>query len=830
MKNTTACLAASASSLALALICNVLPASGLAVTSSDYSKVLTYTLDPSQYSGDDISNVHVALRVSEAIAGFDYSDCRSDGTDLYAEDENGNALAFDLERWNTQGESIVWVNMPTFGKNRKVRLYYGGPANDAANATTVWSGYTGVWHMNEASGTVADATGNGYAMVPKDESAAQSVATTGPVGNGRVNCTSGVAYLAADNCHDLNLGSSFWVSGWFNVYDGDFSARSDHGQVVLMTNKSSEWGSNGFALRLVPGTSTNILFQGKNNNKHENVVAKGVPMDNAWAHVTAVYGSGDVVKVYVNGVLVTTYRGDDDEPTDWVSSASDSSHPLGLGYISEGGWNDGYSHPLHGAFDEIRYGDGDLSARRVYAEYAGQAVTNLFTVEVGAQGLAPTVTCTYDDATARLTIGGTVTTTVTDGMKAYLLVDAVAGREPAASLVDAKYVVASADVALDGSVSFVYQATLGTRIAYQIALGEVAAGRVLPLSNRGETTVSDNIQYCWKAEVADGDWADADNWYPWPEAPTDGLPHLGYPSYGAQFRFLGNQTHVVAVDGMFTNLGNGFMDNPYLDVTFTGEGEGSGLAFSPQLGNNNHYVFDNMTVRVGGWDIKDNSSLAIVSNSYFETTWEIKVNGANSSLKVAAGSTAYVATEDWWYGFEFKGENATVELDDSTLNVQHFMYSLNDNNELRTSETMPAGFTFKGESPQLIIRRRALRNYAYPQPLTFTFVVPENGYATAPISKPQAKDDANLFAAVAEGATPFRFVIDRKSPVYGKQQRIVMPIIDWSKSGKTIDQDGIVLVAPNYVDAGSMWQYAGETADRLNLKLDIVSGMVIVIR
>lgn len=809
----------------------IVPAlTAFAVQPSDYAKVLTYTLDQSQYSGEDVGDVHVALRVSEAIPGFDYSDCRVDGSDLYVEDESGNALAFDLETWNAQGESIVWVKMPTFGKNRKVRVYYSGPANESANATAVWSGYTGVWHMNEASGSVADATGHGYTMVPKDASAAQSVATTGPVGNGRVNCTSGVAYLAADNCHDLNLGSSFWVSGWFNVYDGDFSARSDHGQIVLMTNKNSEWGSNGFALRLVPGTSTNILFQGKNNNKHENVVAKGVPMDNAWAHVTAVYGSGDVVKVYVNGVLVTTYRGDDDVVTDWVSSASDSTHPLGLGYISEGGWNDGYSHPLHGAFDEIRYGDGELSARRAYAEYAGQAITNLFTVEVGAQGLAPAVVCIYDDTTAQLAISGTVTRAVAAGTKAYLLVDAVAGHEPAASLVDAKYVVASSDVAADGSVSFVYQATLGTRIAYQIALGEVAAGRVLPLSNRGEITVSDNIQYCWRAEVEDGDWADANNWYPWPDAPTDGLPHLGYPSYGAQFRFLGNQTHVVTVDGMFTNLGNGYMDNQNLDVTFVGEGEGSGLAFGTQLGKNNRYVFANMTVRVGGWDIMENSSLTIVSNSYFETTWEIKVNGLNSSLKVASGSTAYVATGDWWWGFEFKGENATVELDDATLNVQHFMYSLGDNDALRTSETMPAGFTFKGENPQLIIRRRAVRNFAYPQPLTFTFVVPESGYATAPISKPSAKDDANLFAPVAEGCTQFRFVVDTKSPVYNKQQHIVVPIIDWSKSGKTIEPDALILDAPKYVESGSAWQYAGEASDQLNLKLDIAKGTVILIR
>lgn len=138
--------------------------------------------------------------------------------DLLFTDDAGNALPHEIEKWNTTGESIVWVKMPTFGAGQKIYAYYGGPAN-AQNAAGVWGDYVGVWHMAEADGTVADATGNGLVATPAGEATLQSVATAGPVGNGRVNATDGsanrleVAYDA-----QLNLGDTLSFSGWATLY------------------------------------------------------------------------------------------------------------------------------------------------------------------------------------------------------------------------------------------------------------------------------------------------------------------------------------------------------------------------------------------------------------------------------------------------------------------------------------------------------------------------------------------------------------------------------------------------------------------------------------
>ena len=806
-----------------------------AVTTGDYSMFLTYTLDSSKYSGDSIDGVHVALRLSENIPGFRYADCAANGADLCVTDGDGNVIAHDLENWNTAGESVVWVKMPTFAANKKLRVYYKGPVNEDNVASSVWSGYVGVWHMGETSGSVTDSTGNGYTMEPKDASAAQNVATPGPVGNGRVNCTSGQAYLAADNCKDLKLGSSFWVSGWFNVYNSDFSSRSDHGQVVLMTNKASEWGTNGFALRLVPGTSTDIRFQGKNNNPHENVVAKNVPMDNAWAHVTAVYGSGDKVRVYVNGIKVQTYRGDDDVATDWVSSASDSSHPLGLGYISEGGRNDGYSHPLWGAYDEVRYGDGELSDRRAYAEFMGQT-KDLFRTEVGAQGMASALTTDYDASTAKLTITGTVTADVPEGTKVSLLADVAAGRDPADNLIDAKYVVETKTVSAAGDVSFEFQGTLGTRIAYQIALGEVAAGRILPATERQEMMLKDNVQYCWQTEVEDGAWENPDNWYFWPPAPTDGLPRCGFPSYGASFRFLANQTHVVTVNGKYTDLGDSKIDNSGLNLTLIGTVPGAslltgGIAFA----NDEHIVLDAIAVSTGDWEIRDNSSLEMKNGASLSSKWNVKVNGANARMKVTSGSSVYVSTDDWWYGLQFQGANAEIEIDEATINAQHLFFNPNQATSVVEKEVGPKGIVFKGANPKLIVRRRTMNYIKQPEPMVFTFVVPETGYTEAPIQRGKTADDPEFLERFSDEVTPIRFAIDKASPAYEKQQKLHMPIVDWTYNGTAyaIGTAGIDLVTPKYDKSGSGWRYTpadGEAKSCLSLDLIVTKALIIVIR
>ena len=60
----------------------------------------------------------------------------------------------------------------------------GATAGKTFCAANPWSGWTGVWHMSEESGTVADSTGNGLSATPAGKDAA--AAADNPVGDDNV--------------------------------------------------------------------------------------------------------------------------------------------------------------------------------------------------------------------------------------------------------------------------------------------------------------------------------------------------------------------------------------------------------------------------------------------------------------------------------------------------------------------------------------------------------------------------------------------------------------------------------------------------------------------
>ena len=216
---------------AVAAMLAALVSTSARAAAADYAKKLTMTVSPASvaYSSADAANVPVAVRLSESIAGFRYSDfLEENGGDLLLTDETGNALPHEIETWNPQGESVVWVRVPKFGAGRRFYAYYGGEAV-AQNAAAVWSGYTGVWHMSEASGTVADATGNGLDATPAGDNTAQMNAESGPVGESRFLAESGKSYLSIPS-YGIDPPDAFSFSGWYR-------AKSANGWSRLVSRK-----------------------------------------------------------------------------------------------------------------------------------------------------------------------------------------------------------------------------------------------------------------------------------------------------------------------------------------------------------------------------------------------------------------------------------------------------------------------------------------------------------------------------------------------------------------------------------------------------------------
>lgn len=84
------------------------------------------------------------------IAGqVDYSKIVDPRKDLRFEDANGDTLAYEVETWTPNGESLVWVKVPRirpFPAPAFVLMHFGPNASDA-NPAEVWTGYEQVNHF-----------------------------------------------------------------------------------------------------------------------------------------------------------------------------------------------------------------------------------------------------------------------------------------------------------------------------------------------------------------------------------------------------------------------------------------------------------------------------------------------------------------------------------------------------------------------------------------------------------------------------------------------------------------------------------------------------------
>ena len=173
-------------------------------------------------------NVPVALRLSPGLVrGFDYA-VAGDGTHFEISEENGAILPYEIDTWNPDGESLLWVKVPFFVKGKKLTVVYGRTNEDMTNAAQVWSNYIGVWHMNamNAAGKYPNSTGD--ALFDGEVSSFSKVGESGKFGQSVLIFTNAMHSLNnvpeakekggmfIPDGGNLNLVNNFTVSSWFN--------------------------------------------------------------------------------------------------------------------------------------------------------------------------------------------------------------------------------------------------------------------------------------------------------------------------------------------------------------------------------------------------------------------------------------------------------------------------------------------------------------------------------------------------------------------------------------------------------------------------------------
>jgi biopolymer transport protein ExbB len=104
----------------------------------------------------------VVVLVALDSTRIDYGLTQDGGTDLrFVASDDETVLPYEVEIWDPQGVSFVWVRVPMVAQGEIVYMYYDGPLEPVGfDATSVWPDhYRGVWHL---AGDELDSTAYGH--------------------------------------------------------------------------------------------------------------------------------------------------------------------------------------------------------------------------------------------------------------------------------------------------------------------------------------------------------------------------------------------------------------------------------------------------------------------------------------------------------------------------------------------------------------------------------------------------------------------------------------------------------------------------------------------
>lgn len=304
---------------------------------------ITVLYDP---GANVISDFPALVRLSPSgISGFDYAYFKSaTGADLAFYDAKGNHLPHEIDTWNTSGESLVWVKIPTLTKNMVITACLG---NDSLTVqpdpTVVWSNYALVWHFGDH---LTDSTGHNLAYT-----LGSAATVTGESLGDCVSVNSGAASLPTPFPY-LTTASSFYLSFWARC------TMSESSPAVMVSTKSARDGTeSGFAIDQSFGRTH--LFGGS-EKCFEGGFDTYYCYAGGWHHPLVRYNGQEVSYVTDAGSSYSAAKP--------IAAVSANENTIELGGNS--GENKGVnSQRWHGKFDEVRFSNEPVSAPFNAADY-----------------------------------------------------------------------------------------------------------------------------------------------------------------------------------------------------------------------------------------------------------------------------------------------------------------------------------------------------------------------------------------------------------------------------------------------------------------------------
>lgn len=284
---------------------------------------------------------------------------------------DGTLLAHEIEYWNPEGLSAIWVSVPTLsGTGTAFRMLWdpapGASVHGAFSPVRVWTaaGYVGVWHFNErnADGTYPDATGRGATAVPVNSATTPNAPTTANLStNGTPWHLANVGLkVAKENTADWTFSSTGYTTEAWLIPSADYN------RMFLYEN-----GNNtGNALAL---GKTEIYVM---NGNYEKTIWTTGPLtatetwNKTWRFLSTVWRNADgdwFTRVYENGASKYVWSGNPNKKAvDFTAN--------GMDLTSGTGGNGSMNYSV----DEIRVRRGNSTDDWVQANYDTQVLGSDF--------------------------------------------------------------------------------------------------------------------------------------------------------------------------------------------------------------------------------------------------------------------------------------------------------------------------------------------------------------------------------------------------------------------------------------------------------------------
>lgn len=330
-----------------------------------------------QYEGTPAENVPVMIRISEEkIAGFSYADVVDDKLEIL--DSNKKLLPYEIDTWNEEGESLIWVSVPNFTNNEIITVRYGSNLlNKGLDSKKVWNDFVGVWHLNgltDAStyGTYPNSTAT--QGIDGEKAAASTAGEEGVFGKSVRICNAdtkteaqkygGVFIPDSGENSPVDLGSSFAISAWFK--HGSQNIYYDHVIYKRLKADNSGTPNNAYAIEMSVNNSTGSKIDPRGSQSGATGTFSLPNSLYDWSYVTFVYADSSL-HTYQNGKLVKTIP---------ITPVKDNNAPIAIGN-NVAGYGDALGDcAWNGWVDEMRLVAGVPSPEYIAAEYAAMANEN----------------------------------------------------------------------------------------------------------------------------------------------------------------------------------------------------------------------------------------------------------------------------------------------------------------------------------------------------------------------------------------------------------------------------------------------------------------------